>query len=152
MDEIYWYNPTGEIIYSSEDKYLGWQALEGHPVYDFMKSNKDVLIGPMRADTESGIYYKYGYLRAHDGEFVQVGILANKIHELTSKFSTQNFIDNLIDEDNILYIHFLNNELEVISSSDKTKIGNYDLDYTEKMAIEEDRNIMQKILWEHRCL
>ena len=35
VDQISLYNAQGEIIYSDTKEYVGWQAYEGHPVYDF---------------------------------------------------------------------------------------------------------------------
>ena len=53
VDQINLYNAQGEIIYSSEKQYIGWQAYEGHPVNDFIKSNKDTLVEDIRQDTEN---------------------------------------------------------------------------------------------------
>lgn len=117
VDEIYLYNSKGEIIYSTTDEYIGWKAEEGHPVYKFMKSHDDYLVEDIRKDTESDKYYKYAYSRLSNGEFVQVGILADKIYDLTKRFSTQHFIDTLIGEDNIVYIYFIDNDLNIIASS-----------------------------------
>lgn len=105
VDEIYWYNSNGEIIYTGRE-YLGWQATEGHPVYDFMKSNKDMLIEDTRKDSESDKYYKYAYAKMGDGEFTQIGILADNIYELTSRFCPQYFIDELVKKDDIVQPFF----------------------------------------------
>ncbi|NMA96259.1 MAG: EAL domain-containing protein [Clostridiales bacterium] len=123
VNEIFWYNPDGRIIYSSYDDHLGWQAKKGHPVYDFMHGNEDILIEPIRADTETGIYYKYGYLKTSSGEFVQIGILADEIQRFTCKFSTQTFIDTAMKKNDLLYIHFIDHGGRVIASSDSDRIG-----------------------------
>lgn len=40
VDIIHWYNKEGKIIYTDRD-YLGWQARENHPVYNFMISKEN---------------------------------------------------------------------------------------------------------------
>ena len=52
VDEIYWYNPQGEIIYAATG-YVGWKATEGHPVYDFMNSGKDNLVEGIRSPIDT---------------------------------------------------------------------------------------------------
>lgn len=68
VDEIYLYNDSGEIIYSTVDEYIGWTAQEGHPVYDFMVSDQKARVEEIRPDSESGVYYKFGYVKS-DGHF-----------------------------------------------------------------------------------
>jgi hypothetical protein len=71
LDQLFTYNPDGEIIYSATGEYIGWKAPEGHPVYEFMKGSDPNLVEPIRPDSESGTYYKYGYYRTQDGYFIQ---------------------------------------------------------------------------------
>ena len=123
IDEIYLYNSKGEIIYSTNDNYVGWTAKEGHPVYNFMKGMEDYLVEDIRKDTESDNYYKYAYSKHSNGEFIQIGILSDKVYELTNRFSVQQFIDTLVGENNITYIHFVDNDFNITASSDKAKIG-----------------------------
>lgn len=125
IDAIYWYNPIGETIYSSTGEYIGWQAFEGHPVHDFMVGGTDVLVDDIRPDTESGIHYKYAYYKATDGYFVQVAIFAEKIKDLTNRFSIQFFIDVLEEDKNLIHMHFISNDYEIIASSEESKIGSY---------------------------
>jgi len=114
VDEIYWYNQSGKIIYANRKEYLGWQASEGHPVYDFMEDEDDIYIGPIREDTESGIHFKYSYAKARDGQFIQIGIAAETIHQLTKTFYHQRLIDKIKEQDDILDIFFLDNDGQVI--------------------------------------
>ncbi|MGM0500023.1 MAG: methyl-accepting chemotaxis protein [Bacillota bacterium] len=123
VQEISWYNPAGEIIYSTVDDYVGWRAETGHPVNDFMISNKDILMENIRKDSESENYNKYGYLRNNDGTFLQVGIRANNVRELTNSFSYQTLVEKLQKNNEIIYASFINNELENIADSRKDKIG-----------------------------
>lgn len=140
VDEIYLYNSEGEIIYSTTDEYIGWKARKGHPVYEFMKSGDLTLVEDIRKDTESEQYYKYGYTKIGNGQFIQVGILADKVNDLTSRFSTRHFINTLTGEDNIKYIYFIDNNLHIAASNEKTKIGPLTLNNLEKLAIIENRS------------
>jgi methyl-accepting chemotaxis protein len=125
VQEISWYNPAGEIIYSTVDDYLGWTAETGHPVNDFLISNKEILIEDIRKDTESENYNKYGYLRNDDGTFLQVGIRANNVRELTNSYSYQTLVEKLEKNDQIVYAAFINNQLENTADSRQEKIGEF---------------------------
>ncbi len=123
VQEIGWYNPEGETIYSTVDDYVGWEPEEGHPVHDFMVSDKEILMEEIRKDTESDNYNKYGYLRNDDGTFIQVGIRANNVRELTDSFSYQTLVEKLEKNEQIIYAAFINNELENEADSRKDKVG-----------------------------
>ncbi|NLA85537.1 MAG: hypothetical protein GX854_13735 [Clostridiales bacterium] len=86
LDEIYLYNSQAEIIYSKDGRYLGWKAYEGHPVFDFYKGDKTVLVDDIRKDTESDEYYKYAYIKNEDGSFIQIGILSDTIQSFLQRF------------------------------------------------------------------
>lgn len=138
VDKIYWYDSLGKIIYTA-DNYLGWQAEEGDPTYDFMKSDRRFLIEAIRPDEDSGMHLKYGHLKADNNEFVQVGILAENIHELNHHFSLQEIVNSLVKEEDIFHAHFLDINNEVACCHDISKRKLYQLDEEEKKAIEEDR-------------
>ena len=123
VQEIGWYNSEAETIYSTVDDYVGWKPESGHPVHDFMVSDKEILMEDIRKDTESDNYNKYGYLRNDDGSFIQVGIRANNVRELTSSFSYQTLVEKLEKNEQIIYAAFINNELENEADSRKDKIG-----------------------------
>ena len=136
VDEIYWYNKPGTVIFSTIDNYLGWATREGHPVENFRQSGLDEFIEGIRKDSESDNYNKYGYFRHEDGSFVQVGVRASKIEELTQIFSYQSIVESLAKEDNIDYALILDTNLKAIADSDIDDIGvNYtdDLDYQKVM-------------------
>lgn len=138
VDEICWYNSSGEIIYTS-DKYIGWQAVEGHPAHNFMIGNEDIVIEDIRKDTESDKYYKFGYVKADNGEFLQIGILADNIDELTKKFSSQKFVDILVDNEDILHVYILDNQNKVIFCESETNNKQYTLDISQIKAIEANK-------------
>lgn len=123
VDEIYLYNPQGEIIYSTIDGYLGWVAPDGHPVQQFLASKEATLVEDIRKDSESDNYNKYGYVRGDGNYFVQVGIRANDVQELTDRFGFQSLIDKLVQEENIIYAEFIGTDFTFIANSDIEKVG-----------------------------
>ena len=104
VDEIYAYTPDGVIRHASNGRTIGWTATPDHPVHTFMVSGQASEIGPIRSDTESGVYYQYGYFRTSDGGFIQIGVLADKIQALLSQFELQKMLGELAQSDYIQYI------------------------------------------------
>ncbi|SFO09333.1 putative bifunctional diguanylate cyclase/phosphodiesterase [Proteiniclasticum ruminis] len=123
VDEIHLYDPSGEIIYSKENKYVGWKAYEGHPVDAFMKSGEKYLVEDIRKDSESENYYKYAYIRDADGSFIQIGIHTDKIRYFLDRFTMQRMLDQLADYDYIHNLMFISSDLKVEASSLKEYIG-----------------------------
>jgi diguanylate cyclase (GGDEF)-like protein len=123
IDEIYIYNPEGEIIRSNITKYIGWKAYPGHPVHDFMISDERILVEDIRRDTESDIYYKYVYFQVADGSFVQIGVLAEDVQEFLGRFELEKLIDGISDRENIMHISFVDNNNKVIVSNKSQYIG-----------------------------
>lgn len=141
IDEIYSYNPQGEIIFSNVEKYIGWKAYEGHPVYDFMISNEQSLVGEIRQDSESGVYYKYGYFRRPNGHFVQIGILADKIQSFLSGFEIQQLLEELGDDGVVTQICFIDNDFNVLGSTEPELIGTQIKDRNIKVEINRNREV-----------
>jgi methyl-accepting chemotaxis protein len=123
VKEIYWYNSNGEIIYSTVDGYLGWVAPVGHPVDDFRKSDKNELMEEVRKDTDSDNYNKYGYLKHSDGSFVQVGIRANKVEELTQRFNYQSLATQLQEKEGVVYAAIIDEKYQVLAHSNEDRVG-----------------------------
>jgi len=123
INDIYWYNENSEIIYSTNLSYLGWKPGTSHPVYRFFSSNSKELIEDIRKDSESDNFFKYAYKKSNNGSFVQVGISANVINELTEKFSYQALVTNISKGDNVVYALFIDKNLTAIAHSNKNRIG-----------------------------
>lgn len=121
--EINFFSPEGEIIYSSIDDYVGWIAEDGHPVNDFMRGAFTSLVEDIRLDTESGAYTKYGYVKSSDGTFVQLGIDARQIVELTQRFSNQRVVRGLGSNDEIIYALFIDTSLKAAAHSNLDRVG-----------------------------
>lgn len=104
IDEIYWFDKDGEIIYATVPGYLGWKPDGNHPLNAIIQGQSE-LMEDIRQDAEFGNYVKYGSVRNSDGSFVQAGISADKIYELTNQFSYQAIAEDMASNDDILYVH-----------------------------------------------
>lgn len=122
VDEIYYYDADG-VIRCSNGKYIGWRATEGHPVHDFMISGRESQIDVIRRDTESELYYKYGYFRGRDGTFVQIGVLAERVHEFLGGFEIQRLLEELYDHRVVKRLWFVDTEFTVVGSTDRAFLG-----------------------------
>lgn len=121
--QISLYNSEGEIIYSNEEDYIVWKATEGHPVYNFIMGQQDRLVENIRQDTINKKYYKFGYLKRSDNTFVQIGVLADNVHEFTSKFNIQSTIDEIMTRENVQQVVFVDKDLKVVSCSLSEYVG-----------------------------
>ncbi len=148
VDEIYYYDTKGEIIYSATDKYIGWKAPEGSPVYDFWTSDKVEFAETIRKDSESEDYYKYGYVRNADGTFVQIGINANKVQELRDKFNYQSIVEELGEKEDIVYALVIDKNLKAIANSNRDRIGIELTDEGSKTAAVDGKNYSSKYTYE----
>ncbi len=117
VDEIHLYNNDGVVTHSSYEGTVGWQAYEGHPVYDFMMSEQTTLVEDVRRDTENGVYYKFGYVKDETGGFVQLGILAENIQAFTGEFEIQKLINEISGRGDVKQVFFVNPKHEIIASS-----------------------------------
>ncbi len=123
VDEIYAYNTDGIIEYSASGKYVGWQIHPGHPAYEFMNSDKESMTEEIRKDSESDLYYKYGYIKAPDGCTIQIGILAETVQKMLESFRLQSLLEKIIDDD-IVELFAIDN-LYQISASTNSEILNH---------------------------
>lgn len=139
VDEIYSYNPEGEILLSNTGKFIGWKAYVGHPVYNFITSNSISLVEDIRQDTETKIYYKYGYFKTSDGTFFQIGVLADKIHNFLGNFEMQKSLEEMKDVGAVSQISYIDNDFKIKNSTDNELIGQVVANEEAKIAIKENR-------------
>jgi methyl-accepting chemotaxis protein len=123
ISEINIYDTEGKIIYSNLDENLGYKIDKNHPAYSLLTGEKDELIEDIRKSTLTDDYYKYGYVKKSSGGFVQVGIDANRIKELTERFSYQRLVDELGKNENVVYALFIDKNLKAVAHSNKERIG-----------------------------
>lgn len=134
VEQISWYNPQGVIVHSNIDGYIGWATGKDHSIYQFIIGKPNELMEDIRQDTESKDYLKYGYIRSRTGTFVQVGIMANKVQELTDAFSFQNLLEDVALDEEIAYALIMDKNLQVIAHSNEDEIGTIFNDEDSKLA------------------
>lgn len=123
VDVIYYYSPQGEIIYSNDGEYIGWRAYENHPVHDFMIKDDMNYVGDIRKDSDSERYYKYAYLKSSTGNFVQIGVIADKVHNLLESFEVQVLLNEMKETQSAVQISFIDTDLNITGSTDEILIG-----------------------------
>ena len=123
IDELNYFDDNGEILFSNDPANLGWQAPADHPAAAFAAGSQNELMEDIRESAVTSDYYKYGYVRSPRGGFVQAGVLANSINEMTLDFGYQTMVDNLAEEENIVYALFIDTDLSAVAHSDHDRIG-----------------------------
>lgn len=122
VDRIYYYNSKGKILASNTGEYNGWQGYYEHPVHKFMQSDLNMYIEKdLRNDTSSLKYFKYGYYRLENNDFVQIGIRVDKIEAFLDDFRIQGVIDNIDTLEDIEAIEFINSNYETIATTESKK-------------------------------
>lgn len=143
IDEINVFNEHGEIYMSNDFRHIGWKTYEEHPTYFFMNSFKKTWLEDIRKDTLSDSYYKYGYYKADDGCFVQVGIISDKYYNLIKSFEIHNLISELSEFSYIISAHFIDNDYNMIACNN---IGDdvFELDASKKSSIIQNKEYYNK--------
>ncbi len=128
VTDIYWYDTTGTILYDANNEYVGWQAKVGDPIHTFMLSGLDQYIEDIRKSTDEDQFYKFIYLRANDGYFVQVGIEADAIMNQIVAYDYQAQINEFFaEQESILYALVIDTNFIAIADTDLEDRG---IDYT----------------------
>lgn len=122
VDQITWYDADGQVLYASESS-LRRPVAAGDPLYAFMRGDDLELMEPLRFISLTGDNYQYGALKHDSGEFVQSGILADNVLELTRQFSYQTLVSQVADRDNLIYALVVDRQFTAIADSDLRDIG-----------------------------
>ena len=139
VDELHWLNKNGEIIYSTVPGYLGWQTTVNHPLRVILAGEKE-LMESIRTDAKYGKLMKYGAVRAQDGSFVQVGLTAKRIEELSKRFTYQKLVESLALEKNIVYVGYVDKNYKIIAHSNEELRGKQLPKYEYLSNVIEDAN------------
>lgn len=123
VDEINVYSEEAEVILSSVEEYVTWVPPMGHPVRDFIGSEMNYYVEPIRANAITGVFYLYGYERMTDGRVVQVGITAERVKELIGAFELNRLLQDMLTHEEVDYVKFISPEGIVLGSSDGRGIG-----------------------------
>lgn len=123
VDQINWYNADGVITYSNIPENVSAQPGPEHPASIFRNSNDASWLEEIRLNAKEE-YMKYGYVRTANGEFVQIGIIADRIQALTERFDVQKFLTDLVAEnDNLVYALIISPEGIITGHSEPDEIG-----------------------------
>lgn len=124
IDEISLYDKSGEIINSTTEEMVGLFVRKNHPAYDFMISQQESIIENIRANTKTGVHYKFAYVRREDNSFIQLGVLADHVNEFLHRFELTKLIDEIIDsEEDIENIFFTDTNFKLVASSMRKHTG-----------------------------
>ncbi|MFU0823616.1 methyl-accepting chemotaxis protein [Clostridium sp.] len=123
VDEINVTDPQGKVIYSNLPTSLGAVFDSNHISYSVLKGEKSIFMENIRKSRETNDYYKYGYVRKKDGGMVQIGILSNKIQELSESLDIQALLQELTEDKSVVYANFLDKNLSITASTNKESIG-----------------------------
>ena len=128
LTNIYWYNPEGLLLYDANNEYVGWTPEVGDPIYTFMHSGLNLYAEPIRKGTDNDLYYKFVYLRALDGYFIQLGVEVDFIHEIIQHYDFQTILEHFVDKNpELLYALIVNTDYVSIADTDVEAIG---IDYS----------------------
>ncbi len=122
LDEIYLYNSELEIIASASSNYIGWKSYSNHPVTIFANSQEDMFVEEIRKDSESNLYYKYGYIRLSNQQIIQTGIGADRIYDFLSDTNIETIINETSNEDSIKDIYFITMNNRIVPSLNESII------------------------------
>ena len=130
LTDMYLYDAQGKVILSSTGEYIGWQVEDNHPIAKFMRSGEREFIEEIRADTETGEYYKFGYYRIDDGRFYQVRIRGEIVQEFLKSFLIEKNLDDVYNRGEVDGITFYNKQGQRVykkgnSSGDIEKNNSY---------------------------
>lgn len=123
IDQLHYYSSGGVTVYTNTPDYLGWRPDAEHPLNSFFRSGENELMEEVRPDVATGNHYKFGAVKLPEGSFVQVGINADSINDLTKQFSYQRLVDELATNEEIAYALFIDPNLEVSAHSIQDRIG-----------------------------
>lgn len=123
VDEINVTDENGNIVFSNIPTSVGARFDNTHISAPVLSGIQDELMENIRQSRETKDYYKYGYIKIQNGGMIQIGILANKIHELSSILESQTLVEDLAKDKSILYTTFVDKDFKTIASSNKSDIG-----------------------------
>lgn len=123
VDEVDYYDETGYLLYSNLENLIGWEIYPDHPIDLFLRSGEMTLVEEIRQDVITGDWYKYGYFRLDNGGLLQVGLRANTVYAFLERFSMNNILTEMKNNETALHIVLFDQDLEVIGSTEDSSSG-----------------------------
>ncbi|WP_347353910.1 methyl-accepting chemotaxis protein [Acetoanaerobium noterae] len=123
VDEINYTDANGNITFSNLESSLGSSFGADHISYPVLSGKQNEIMENIRKSRETDDYYKYGYIINPNGGMVQVGLLANDINAMTEKFGYQKAVEDIAENENIVYALYIDSEYKAVAHSNKDRIG-----------------------------
>lgn len=123
VDEINYFSPQGEILFSNMPDNVGWKTDDKHSIYLLQNGSDNEVIEAIRQHSVTGVYYKYGAIKRADGIVVQAGIIADTVNKITEQFSYQRLVEDLATDKDVVYALFIDNNLQVTAHSMIDRVG-----------------------------
>lgn len=124
IDIIAVFDKNREVLYSNVKADIGWIPDNDHPLTTFANSSDSEMMEEIRQDSasEDGDYFKFGAIKTPTGGFIQFGINANRINNLTLKYGYQHLVEQIANSDGIEYVGFSDPDATIIAHSEKEQI------------------------------
>ncbi len=124
VELLYWFDNEGIQRFAANGLFNGYQIVENTALYDFWVSGLDYYEEPVRKSVNRDIYVKFVYFRNQDNHFLQVGVTADYLVELTQSYQHQTVIDNMVKQnEHILYALILDQQFLTLADSDQEDVG-----------------------------
>ncbi len=125
INMIAYFDENKELIYSNIREDIGWIPSEDHVLSDFYRGEESELMEDVRQDaaSENGDYFKYGAIKVAGGGFLQFGINANRVRDLTLRYDYQELMENLEESSNIDHAGLISPEGKFIANGSGELIG-----------------------------
>jgi len=120
VDEVDYYDETGYLVYSNLENLIGWEIYPDHPIDLFLESDEMSLVEDIRQDVITGDWFKYGYFKLENGGLLQVGLRANTVYAFLERFSVDNILTEMKNNESALHIDLLDQNLFIIGSTENS--------------------------------
>ena len=126
---IRWFSSTGQILYDSRDEVVGFQIQPGTPSHNFMISGESLLRDELHHSSITDAMFKFIYVRASDGQFIQVGVTEDTFLDLLDDYDFRPALQVAMEgNDQILYALITDAQLVSLYDTDEEDIG---VDYSD---------------------
>ncbi len=120
-----WIDSDGNLAYASHEleDVLPSYISKDHPLHAFFHSEETELIEGVRASEYDGRFYKLGNFKNQEGAMLQLAILADAEDSILSLLTIQSLIDQIAQDENVVYARFIDRNYIIQAHSDMSFIG-----------------------------
>lgn len=147
IDEINVSDASGKVIYSNIPAIINTSYNDQEMVLPIIKGEKDEFMENIRKSVDDNNYYKYGYVKKNGGGVIQIGMLANKIEEMSNSMDLQKLLDDLAKDEGMEYALIIDKNLKITAHSERDRIGNTVDDIGSKTAAVDSEPYSSTILY-----